>query len=212
MQVAQRHQCLIYQGSPSVQLTALAVAAREKLQANYRCLYLNSPAMVAGMRSYMAAAGVDVAGEVSKGNLFLSSERHQVAMGRFDVTGMLARLKELITETLKDGYTGLWATGDMTWELGPGEMNFSELLDYEWRLEQLFQEQPAFCGICQYHRDTLPTVAMRHALVSHRSLFVNETLNHMNPYFVSPKDYLDRAATYPEMEAAIERICTHHKI
>src|ERR1700744_677186 len=74
MQSAPRHQCLIYKGAPSKPLPALVEAMREKLRQNYRCLYLNSPPMVAGLRSYLAAAGVDVAQEVARGRLILSSE------------------------------------------------------------------------------------------------------------------------------------------
>ena len=32
---------------------------------------------------------------------------------------------------LDDGYSGLWATGDMSWEFGPAK-DFSMLLEYEW--------------------------------------------------------------------------------
>jgi MEDS: MEthanogen/methylotroph, DcmR Sensory domain len=85
-----RHQCLVYKGAPSCQLPALAVAAGQKLRENYRCIYLNSPHMVAGMRSQMAAAGVDVAAEVAKGSLVVSSDRHHLIDGSFDVDLMLA--------------------------------------------------------------------------------------------------------------------------
>jgi hypothetical protein len=205
-----RHQCLIYQGSPSAQLTALASAARRKLQQNYRCMYLNSPAMVAAMCSFLAAAGIDVADQLSKGNLVLTSER-QLSQGQFDADGMIDQLRKTLVQTKRDGYAGLWATGDMTWELGPGEMNFSQLLDYEWRPEQLFQEEPSFCGICQYHRDTLPREAMRFGLISHPALFLDDVPAAVNRHYVHPEKY-DRTATYAEMEAAIETICRQHNV
>ena len=59
----------------------------------------------------------------------------------------------------------------MGWEFGP-EGNFAMLIEYEWRLEELFRRQPALCGICQYHRDTLPKEAMRHGVLMHPSIFV----------------------------------------
>lgn len=65
--------------------------------------------MVAGMRSYLAATGMDVA--------------------------------NALDQALDDGYIGLWVTGDMTWEFGP-EKNFAKLLEYEWRLEELFHRRP----------------------------------------------------------------------
>jgi hypothetical protein len=50
-------------------------------------------------------------------------------------------LEGALHQALNDGYQGLWATGDMSREFGP-ERDFSKLLDYEWRLEELFQKHP----------------------------------------------------------------------
>jgi hypothetical protein len=182
MQQSPRHQCLIYEGSPAPHLPALAALIRQKLHENNRCLYLNSQPMVAGMRSYLYAAGVDVPKEVKRGSLVLSSDKSHLTNGAFDVERMLTILADAVDQALKDGYQGLWATGDMSWEFGP-EKNFSRLLEYEWRLEDLFHTQPALSGICQYHTDTLPREVIRHGLITHRSIFMNDTLSRLNPYY-----------------------------
>ena len=93
-----RHQCLIYEGSPSRQLPALVSVIQEKLRQNNRCLYLNSPPMVAGLRSYLFAAGVDVPKEVMKGRLVLSSENTHLENGTFDVDRMLKMLSAAVIE------------------------------------------------------------------------------------------------------------------
>lgn len=92
--------------------------------------------------------------EVAKGSLVLSSDNTHLMKGRFNVDRMLGMLEQ----ALRDGYQGLWTTGDMSVEFGP-EKDFSTLLDYEWRLEEFLQAHPALCGICQYHADTLPSGA-----------------------------------------------------
>jgi hypothetical protein len=201
-----RHQCLIYKGSPSLQLSAVAALVRQKMNENYRCLYLNSPVMVAGMRCYLSAAGIDVAREVEKGSLVLSSDQGHLVEGRFDVDRMMHTLEDAIGQALKDGYDGLWATGDMTWELGPRK-DFSKLLEYEWRLEELFQKNPALGGICQYHADTLPDHVLRQGLLSHPSIFVNETLSHINPNYLRAGSYNDHEATNPKLESVINHLC-----
>jgi hypothetical protein len=129
-----RHLCIIYEGSPASQLRGIAATTVNRLKANNRCLFLNSPAVVAGFRSYLAGAGLDVAREVEKGALVVSSDQSHLRSGRFDVDQMIALLTDAIDQALKDGYRGLWATGDMMWELG-GEKNFEKLLEYElgWR-------------------------------------------------------------------------------
>lgn len=177
-----RHQCLIYQGAPSRQLPALAATLRQMLSAGYRCLYLNSPVMVAGMSSYLAAQGTDVAHEVSKGNLVLSSDRSHLSNGNFDVEQMIGKLEYAVVQALRDGYNGLWATGDMSWEFG-AEKNLQKLLQYERQLEALFGRQPLLCGICQYHGELLPHEILRQSLMTHRAVFINETLSRMNPYY-----------------------------
>jgi hypothetical protein len=183
MESHNRHQCLIYEGAPSKQLAALAAVAHEKLSRNCRCLYLNSRPMVAGMRSYLAATGLDVQHELAKGSLVLSSDQGHLIDGLFDIDTMIDTLNNAIRRALDDGYAGLWASGDMGWEMGP-DQDFSKLLEYESRLEQLFHQHPELSGICQYHASTMPMEAVREGFYSHRSLFINETLSVLNPSFL----------------------------
>ena len=180
---------------------------RDQLRDGYRCLYLNSPTMVSGMRSYLAATGVDVEHEVAKGTLIVSSDRAHLVGTHFDVDRLMDQLEDAISQALSDGYRGLWASGDMAWELGP-EQDFSKLLEYEWRLEELFLRRPSLSGICQYHSDTLPKQAVRDGLVSHASMFVNETLSRVNPYFArgdSPKALPMRDSELDAVVAGLSR-------
>lgn len=180
-----RHQCLIYEGAPSRYLPALAAVARDKLNANHRCLYLNSPTMVAGMRSYLAAGGVDVQFCVAKGSLVLSSGLDHLVDGNFHCELMLQKLDEAVKQSIKDGYQGLWATGDMSWELGP-KKDFQKLLKYEIELERYFRKQPCLSGICQYHVDVLPREAIHQAALTHKSIFISDTLSRLSPDYLSP--------------------------
>ncbi len=184
MDAVPRHQCLIYEGSPAKHLRGLAAAVVENLKKNKRCLYLNSPTMVAGMRSYLAAAGLDLEQETDKGALVLSSDEGHLVDGQFDSDKMLALLENAIREARDNGFSGLWATGDMTWEFG-NEKNFLKLLEYERGLEKLFEKYPSLSGVCQYHSDTLPIGVVEQGLHIHKSVFVNETLSRINPYFLS---------------------------
>jgi hypothetical protein len=102
-----RHRCMIYEGSPAKHLPGLARLIRDKLRANNRCLYLNSLPMVAGIRSYLSAAGVDVAQEVNRGSLVLSSDQDHLLDGIFDPARMLDVLADAVSEALAQGYAGL---------------------------------------------------------------------------------------------------------
>src|SRR5579884_2306457 len=166
MEQLARHQCLIYAGAPSHLLPALATKMRQMLDANYRCLYLNSPPMVAGISSYLAAHGVDVALEKAKTRILLSSDQPHLSRGDFDIEEMICKLEAAAVQAVTDGYKGLWASGDMMWEFGT-ERNLPKLGEYERRLEELFDRQPTLLGICQYHCDLLPPEILRWALLTH---------------------------------------------
>lgn len=200
-----RHQCLVYEGAPSRQLPALAAAVHNMLNQGYRCLCLNDAAMIAAMRDSLAAAKVDVEEAVSSGSLVLCSEQQHLVDGHFDPERMMETLEETLQETLRDGYAGLWATGDMTWEMGP-DRDFSKLLEYEWRLEEFFREHPELGGICQYRADTLPWAAVRQGLLAHRCVFVNETLSLLNPHAMEPGSLTGRMANDADLDSFIARV------
>lgn len=187
-----RHQCFIYDGPPSHQLPMIASLVRQKLKKGYRCLYLNSPAMVAGLRSSLSAMGVDVAREVTERRLLLSSD----SSDSFDIDEMLRLIEDALLKSIEDGFKGLWASGDMTWEFG-AEKNFAKLLEYEHRLEQIFRSNEGLYGICQYHKGSFPMDALRNGFLSHQYLFINETISRTNPH------HLDRKATDDELDEAI---------
>ena len=206
MQSASRHQCLVYGGFPSRQLPAVAEVMRQMLSENYRCFYLNSGPMVAGMRSYLAAAGVDVSYEFKRGSLILTSEQAHIHGSVFDADGMLETLERSVRDALAEGYAGLFATGDMTWEFGP-DQDVGKLVRYEVKLEELFRKYPELSGICQYHADSLPREFVREGLVSHGTIFVNQTLSRINPYHVQTAVPREPVATLnAEVEAFLLRM------
>lgn len=200
------HQCFIYEGSPSRYLPGLAVTLRRKLRENYRCLYLNSPVMVAGMRSYLAAEGLDVAEEIGRTNLILTSDQGHLENDHFSVDRMLQTLRNALQQALDDGFEGLWATGDMTWEFG-SKKDFSKLLEYEWKLEEFFQDHSALGGVCMYHADTLPRETLRQGILAHPSIYLNETLSRVNPLYLPPHAYRHQAALNPELDSTINNLC-----
>jgi hypothetical protein len=189
-----------------VRRRALAALVSQKLNENSRCLYLDSPVMVAGISCYLAAAGIDIARELGKGSLVLSSDQQHLIKGRFDVDQMVQTLEGALARALQDGYAGLWATGDMTWELGP-QKDFSKLLESEWRLEELFQKHPELGGICQYHAEMLPHEVLRQGLLTHPLIFVNQTLSRINSHYLRADSYSNQAEVNPELESVIDSLC-----
>jgi hypothetical protein len=184
---------MIYDGPPSRMLPALATTIQQQLAARARCMYLNSPTMVAGLRTLLYATGTDVQREVSRGALVLEAGTDHLVAGSFDIGRIIDALEAAAGQAVADGYAGLFATGDMTWELG-AERDFSKLVEYEWRLEELFRKQPALSGICQYHRELMPLEAVREGVVSHAQLYISATLSRLNPQYVPARSPDERKA------------------
>src|SRR5881394_2869302 len=105
MDAVSRHQCLIYEGSPAKHLRVLAASIIENINKNKRCLYLNSPTMVAGIRSYLAAAGLDLARELERAALVLSCDEGHLVNGQFDSDRMLTLLEDAVEQALRDGFS-----------------------------------------------------------------------------------------------------------
>lgn len=182
MQAFPRHQCLIYDGAPTKHLSFVAETMVARLSAHYRCLYLNSPAMVTAMRTHLLAAGFDLTEATGRGALKLTSDQSHLIAGQFDADRMLQLLYQALHEALADGYKGLWASGDMTWELG-GERNFDKLLDYERKLDDFLERNPTLSGVCLYHRDTLPAHAIDTALATHPAILLGDSRWQPNPKY-----------------------------
>jgi hypothetical protein len=106
----------------------------------------------------------------------LTSERRQLVNGVFDVERMIQCVEEALLQSVADGYYGSWATGDITWEMGSAKDHL-KVAEYEWRLEELLHAHPQFCGICQYHADTLPAEVMRQGMMVHPTIFVSKPLS-----------------------------------
>ena len=128
-----------------------------------------------------------------------------VSGGHFNTEAMLGELEDLLDQAINDGYKGLWASGDMTWEFGP-EKDFSRLMEYEMGLEDLFRRRKELCGICQYHDESLPRDVMRQSLLIHPTLVVNETLKIVNPHYLKSSWPTD-TATRDKLDEMLDQLC-----
>lgn len=157
----------------------------------------------------MRAEGAEVESEIAKGALVLTAELSHIVNGRFSVDAMMETLAGALNQAIEDGYEGLWATGDMTWEFGP-EQDFSKLLEYECRLEKFMQAHPRLCGICQYHVNSLSQDAIRQGILSHGRIFVNETLSLMNENFIPCASLAQQQSHFQALDMLVNRLLDVH--
>jgi hypothetical protein len=178
-----RHQGFVYDGSPSHHVPMIAAVIKAKLEQNHRCLYFNSEPMVAGLRSDLAQIGVDVVRETANNSLVFSSNLSHLSEDQtFSIDRMIAALEDTLNQTLRDGYAGLWSSGDVAWEFGP-KKDFGQIVEYETRLEAFLCAHAEMSGICLYHASVLPSDAVQAGHELHPSLFISETQSRLNETF-----------------------------
>jgi DcmR-like sensory protein len=195
-----RHQGFMYHGSPSHHIPMMAAVIKARLEQKHRCLYFDSEPMAAGLRFHLAQIGVDVARETAQNSLVVSSHLGHLSEDQtFDIDRMIATLEDALNQTLRDGYVGLWASGDIAWEFGP-KVDFGQLIQYEIRLEDFVCAHPEMSGICQYHAGVLPPDAMQAGHEMHPSFFINETQSRLNPAYSAR----DRVGSITSAEALFD--------
>jgi hypothetical protein len=195
-----RHQGFMDHGSPSRHIPMIAAVIKARLEQNHRCFYFNSEPMVAGLRSNLAEIGVDLARETANNSLVFSSDLGHLSEDQtFDIDRMMATFEDMLNQTLRDGYIGLWASGDVAWEFGP-KRDFGQLLQYERQLEDFVCTHAEVSGVCLYHGSVLPANAMQTGHDVHPSFFISETQSRWNPAYrarrhvepmKSPEDILE---------------------
>jgi hypothetical protein len=180
-----RHQGFMYHGSPFRQIPMIGAVIKARLEQKHRCLYFDSKRMVTGLQSHLAQIGVDVARETEKNSLVFSSHLGHLSEDQtFDVDRMITALEDALHQTLRDGYVGLWASGDIAWEFGP-RVDFGQLVEYERRVEDFMCTHAEISGICQYQAGALPPDAMQTGHEMHPSFFINETQSRLNPDYTA---------------------------
>lgn len=189
MALRARHMCMIYSGRPASLLARIIPLIIERIEKNDRVLIFANPGMVATAKRSLVFAGLDLEEEVAKGSVSFTSERPLNKANGFDPSRLIKHLSSAVDNAVRDGYNGLWVSGDMTWVFGE-ERNLKRLLDYEWELEKLLQRKPALSGVFQYHQNTLPLHVLGDALLTQPATYLNHTLHRVNPFFI-PSESLD---------------------
>src|SRR5437763_27583 len=115
------HVCQIYQDAAEQRAAAVAFV-QAGLSRGERCLSIADEQTAAQLAPALAAAGVDVSGAVQRGALSLLTPRDAyLRSGKFVPAVMFDLLRQAIDEALAAGFSGLRATGEMSWAVGAVE-------------------------------------------------------------------------------------------
>ncbi len=160
------HVCSIYETEDEYR-EVVRTFLRRGLCLGERVLYVadaHSPAAI--QDSLEGVLREPVEAYVRRGQLvFLPAEVYLDAEGRFDPAAVVALLDEEARQALAAGFSGLSATGEMTWALRHG-VTMERLYEYERCLHQAAAGRH-WVALCQYPRQAFSTEALQPLLGLH---------------------------------------------
>lgn len=141
------HAALFYR-TRAEQFAVMVPFIKIGLSRGEHCLYIANDNSVALIMAEFQKGGVDVEAAQRSGALTISTKSHTyLRHGIFEPEKMVSGLADEVQQSLRLGFTGLRATGEMAWVLTHSEA-LAQLQYYETQLHAQFPNQ--LTGLCQY--------------------------------------------------------------
>jgi hypothetical protein len=204
--IAGAHLCSIYQ-TKEEKLSVVIPCILSGLTRGERCVYIFEEGNPEEICSLLNTRGVETDIHIKSGQLiFLPAGETYLKDAFFSPFRMLDFFKESHYETLKSGFNGLRAAGEMSWSLGnaPGS---GRLTEYESEVNNIFGEM-RLAGLCQYDETKFPEEILTNVIYTHSKVIFYGIL-YDNPFYISPKwfrhsDYIP--GTYQKLKEQIINI------
>ncbi len=199
------HLCLIYE-TQEEQFSAVIPFIHIGLERGEKCIYIVDENTAEAVLHTMENYGIDVGSATASGQLIIANKKTAYLLhGFFDPDLMIQFLKENTELALKEGYTALRATGEMTWMLG-GEPGVERLMEYEAKLNYFFPEYKAL-AICQYNVNKFHPEILKEVIETHPKVVVGGWVC-KNFYYVPPDEFLHPEHPSNEIRRLLDNIIT----
>ncbi|MDQ6691748.1 MAG: MEDS domain-containing protein [Candidatus Dormibacteraeota bacterium] len=193
------------------QHAAAAGFIRHGLEQNGFCLYVHDETSRESVLEGLSLAGVDHAADMSAGRLVIADRTQSfLPDGTFRANEMLTMLQETARTAVTNGYSGLYATGEMSWALGrhPG---VEQLMPYEAGCNHLIEGNEVV-GLCQYNRARFDDRALQQVLLTHPWVMVGGRVCR-NLYYVAEPDFdLPHFAEHTSVDDLLADIVTRDAV
>lgn len=189
------HLCYIY--SRKDQLRAVAPFIQQGLERKEQCIYIADDNSVEEVTQALVRLGVNVSSALATGRLnIITKTESYVREGFFDPDRMIAFLQEATDQSIAKGYTGLRATGEMTWSLA-GHAGSERLIEHEAKLNHFFPRNRAL-ALCQYNAERFTPDVLLDVIKTHPLVVYGDQVCR-NFYYIPPDEFL-REKKDPEKE------------
>src|SRR3989339_120023 len=198
------HLCLIYRNKKE-QFSAVIPFMRIGLERGEKCVYIADEHSAKEIFTAMQEGGIPVQKYRKSGALsVITKTESYLKKGYFDPDEMIQYLKESTELALKQGYTALRATGEMTWIFG-GEPGTDRLIEYESKLNTFLPTHPCL-AICQYNKIRFSPEVLMDVIQTHPLVIVGEHVCR-NAYYIPPtKALLTKKNRYHEIDRILQTL------
>jgi hypothetical protein len=163
------HLCLPFE-TDTEKLDAVASFLIEGLTQGKRCLFVGTADELAQLGEPVEAAGICLTQARSRGRLiFLTREEAYLTDGVFDASAVLERIESYIRGAMADGFTGLYATGELVHV--PADDVWRRIVGYEAQINESFARLPV-TSLCRYPRAVVPACRVQDVLRTHPTAIV----------------------------------------
>jgi signal transduction histidine kinase len=197
------HVCLVYE-RPEEQVVTMVPYVRQGLERGERCVYVVDEHSMDDVAAVLEAHGVEVERERARRALvFLTQRETFLRGGRFEPAEMIAYFHRVELESLAAGFSGLCATGEMSWALGP-EPSRLELIRYESLLNRYLPGSHAMAN-CQYNRKRFPPEVIHDVLRTHPRVILGDEV-HENLFYETPEMLLGEEPAGARVEWMVRQL------
>lgn len=179
------HLALIYDNQEE-QMNIVAPFLRVGMESGAKSVFIVDADDPEKVLAAMGRYGIDVHASRAAGSLsVLTRQEAYLKKGYFDPDWMIKFLAKTVEDAKRNGFQGVYSSGDMTWALVPLPDAANRLVDYECKVDAFFAGSD-MVGLCQYNRHRLSPKALMHVIHTHPKLiFRGEVCD--NPYYFSPQ-------------------------
>lgn len=202
------HFCGVYRTDEDHRAVAVSFI-RNGIDRNERIFYIVNVQTAAELKSILASSGIDGEALQKKGQLvIMTAKEAYLREGEFDPDRMLRLLREETAKALRDGYTALAVTGEMTWALA-GEPGSERLIEYEAKLNEFFPNSACY-AVCQYDRRRFDSDVLLDILHNHpKALIGRSGYDNSRMYFVPPEGFLSSDRQSAMLERYLMNLSEH---
>lgn len=178
------HLCCIYKNKDE-QFSLLTKFMKIGLERNEKCLYVFDNRTKEEIIGEFKESDINLKEHLSSGQFeFVTKRESYLKDGYFEPDKMFNLLTEMKETALKEGYSGLRGTGEMTWFFSeaPG---VEKLMEYESRLNEFLHNNKIFV-LCQYNEKKFPPENLIDVIYTHPKIVIHDSI-YKNHYYM-PRD------------------------